>query len=289
MKGLITGLLIAASIGLWGQKISDKDGYFRIETPHGRYLLEQKSGGFSNIYDRDGKDWVAFKVSEKVLVPQSAAADFRGVPNLVYSGADGGVGHPGFDRCLSRQTGPHQIRTESKSGLWAWTWRFTSKYAVQCLEKNDTSRGYWFLYEGPVNARFRPAEQYWATDTDLGPRQDVPELMTGTPVMGQWQWAYFGDTQANRVLWVLQSPHDQVQDFFAYMGSEPGKGINSSDGMNVFGFGRGMGSKPLLRQEKVCFYIGFYEKDIRNATEHQAFARWLGKTLPKGVLKPTKP
>jgi hypothetical protein len=237
------------------------------------------SGGFSSIIDNKGKDWVAFSVSDSVLVPASAASDFRGVPNLVYGGEAGGIGHPGFDKCTSVQVNDHTIRTISKSGLWQWTWEFNHDFAVMTLEKSDPTRSYWFLYEGPVNGRFKPTEQYWGTDKDIQPRYDTPELMTTGQVLGQWTWAYFGDNKTDKVLWVAQSPNDDVIDFFAYMGNEKSKGVNSANGMSVFGFGRDKGSKPLLTLQKVRFFIGIFERKIGDAPQHKIIRKRILKSI----------
>jgi hypothetical protein len=253
--------------------------HFKIQTPAATYYLEKMSGGFSSIVDRDGKDWVAFSVSPQVRVPESAAADFRGVPNLVYQGADGGVGHPGFAQCRSQQLNERTIQTTSTSGLWQWTWTFEQDHAYLTLQKTDPGRHYWFLYEGPVYGRFKPTEQYWATDQDAQPRTDTPELMTTKSVAGQWQWAYFGDQTAPRALWVGQTPADDTVDFFAYMGSQKGEGIRSNNGMNVFGFGRGEGSRPLLNLPTATFFIGFYEQKIGTAKQHRRFGKWVKNKL----------
>lgn len=243
---------------LYAQKISEVtylgQPHYRIETSTATYLYDRSGGGFSSIRDRMDLEWIGFKPGEG-NVPESAAADFRGLPNLVFRGEDNGSGHPGFNNCISDLTAPDQIRTRSKSGHWEWSWTFTEKGALLEVIKTDTSRAYWFLYEGIPGGSFAPGEQFWGNNTD-GHRRDTPHIGSDQTGSGYWKWAYFGHSDVNRCLYVMHLGADQLTDNFSYMGSGP-EGINSTDGMVVFGLGRD-GGTPLMKGPNK-FFIGFME------------------------------
>jgi hypothetical protein len=81
------------------------------------------------------------------------------------------------------------------------------------------------------------------------------------------RWAYFGDDSQSRVLLALQRTEDTVVDNLWYLG-DSAAGIESKDGMLVFGFGREKGSKPLLRGAGHQFRIAFVENvSIDDASE----------------------
>ena len=109
--------------------------------------------------------------------PASAAAGFRGLPNLVHGkgNPDAGAGHPGFDRCETVQVDAATLRTTTKSGRWQWTWRFTAEAAQCTIERAPADHPWWFLYEGPIAGKFAPTEHYWGTN-EGGPRQEAPRL-----------------------------------------------------------------------------------------------------------------
>ncbi len=226
--------------------------HFRIISQQGEYLYDRNGGGFSSIMDPEGIEWVGYQPG-KGRVPESAALDFRGLPNLVFRGEDSGAGHPGFDRCISELVAPNKIRTNSVSGKWAWEWRFYKEGALLEVLKVDTGRAYWFLYEGIPGGSFDPNHKFWGNDLD-GIRFDRPVLKSDSIARGSWRWAYFGDKRLNRSLAVIQLTPDEEEDNFSYMGSSSA-GILSSDGMVVFGFGRS-GSAPALKGENK-FFIAF--------------------------------
>ncbi len=176
---------------LMGQVISETihlgRPHFEISTPTAYYLYDKAGGGFSSIRDTNGLEWIGFKPGEGV-VPGSAAADFRGLPNLVFRGDDNGTGHPGFENCVSEKTAPNQIQTKSKSGLWEWCWTFTKKGAWLEIIKTDPSRAYWFLYEGIPGGKFSPEKQFWGNNLD-GQRKDSPHIGSPENGKGNWDWA----------------------------------------------------------------------------------------------------
>lgn len=228
--------------------------HFQIETASATYLYDRAGGGFSSIRDSAGLEWIGFKRGNGE-VPGSAAADFRGLPNLVFRGEDNGAGHPGFDKCLSELAAPDRIRTSSISGKWEWQWTFSEQGALLEIIRTDSSRNYWFLYEGIPGGTFAPGKQYWGNDLD-GHRTDTPSIGSDQSGKGFWEWAYFGHRNIERCFFVAHLTPDQLTDNFSYMGSGP-EGIASPDGMVVFGLGRD-GATPLMKGTNK-FFIGFLE------------------------------
>lgn len=230
---------------------------FVVRTEAATYWYDQAAGGIARLVDRDGNDWIGFRKDPLQQFPASAAAGYRGIPNLVYGAQnpDAGVGHPGFDKCRSRLIEPDVIETESISGRWRWRWKFTDQAATLTVLQADPGHAYWFLYEGPVGGHWSPPTHFWGTDSD-GLSREQPGLRSQR--FGQWQWAYFGDTRQPRVLLVQQIEPDELADTLWYLGSEP-QGLASRDGMIVFGFGRGPGTAPLLRRTPLSFRIGLVE------------------------------
>lgn len=243
---------------LCAQEISEVDYFdrphFRIETTTACYLYDRAGGGFSSIMDREDLEWIGFKPGNGE-VPGSAAADFRGLPNLVFRGEDNGSGHPGFENCESELVASDRILTVSRSGLWEWQWTFSDQGALLEVIRTDTTRNYWFLYEGTPGGTFAPGEQFWGTNT-LGHRTDAPAIGSDETGKGHWEWAYFGHKEIKRCFYVRQLTPDTLIDCFSYMGSGP-EGVASADGMVVFGFGRD-GATPLMKGPNK-FFIGFLE------------------------------
>src|SRR6185503_20807534 len=164
--------------------------HFKIVTASATYFYDRTGGGFSRLIDREGKDWISFHSDPMTEVPASAGAGFRGIPNLVHGkdNPDAGAGHPGFEQCESSRAGADAIRTVSKSGRWAWSWRFTDAHATLTVERADPGSAYWFLYEGTVGGRWSPPSHYWGTDTG-GPHRDTPDARNQH--FDHWRWAYF--------------------------------------------------------------------------------------------------
>jgi hypothetical protein len=250
--------------------------HFKVETPTATYYISKQSGGCSSMIDKDGNDWVKFSRTGNNPPANSADSDFRGIPNLVYQGVDDGVGHPvGLNKCTTIQTAHNKLHVTSNSGLWEFSWTFQDDHAVISVEKADPSRNYWFLYEGPVAGKWSPSTHYWATDV-TGVRTDQP-LINNSVVNGNWQWAYFGDDNADRCLYVSMVEKDDKNDFFAYMGNYNTMGISSPDGMNVFGFGRSA-ANPLMNDLNK-FILGFYEKKMKTQETFTEFSGYIDSLI----------
>ena len=239
---------------------------FVVSTPAATWYYDQAGGGFSRLIDREGRDWIGFKKEPLRDNPASAAAGFRGLPNLAYGATnpDAGAGHPGFDRCESLILSTDAIRTRSKSGVWEWKWRFHDDRAVLTIDKADPVRPYWFLYEGAIAGRWSPTTHYWGTDRG-GPRHDIHG--SREQLFDRWRWAYFGDDDCQRVLLVAQVEHDDLDDTFWYMGATDAR-LNAPDGMVVFGFGRGPKTSPRLTGAPKRFVVGFVEGQVAGDQDH---------------------
>ncbi len=244
---------------------------FIVRIEAATWYYDRPGGGFSRLIDREGRDWIAFSKDPLSEFPDSAAAGYRGLPNLLFGGGnpDAGVGHPGFDRCESTLAGPNTIRTESLSGKWAWTWTFTETTATFTMEKADPDHAWWFLYEGPIAGTFAPQEKYWGTDKG-GPRREVPDIRNQR--FDQWQWIYFGDVAVPRILFLVQHEPDDLPDTLWYLGSSEGGAATAADGMVVFGFGRGPGTRPQFRGAGQRFTVGLLETSVTDAADHARVA-----------------
>ncbi len=258
---------------VWAQ---GQDSY-QVNTGQVVYLYQKEAGAFSSVIDREGIDWVQFKV-DIPSYPASASASYRGIPNLVFGSEDHGTGHPGFKRCSSRWNDPCTIRTVSNSGKWEWTWEFHKDYAVMNIEKSDPGQPFWFLYEGPAGGAFQPHRQYWGTDRG-GPWKDIPDYFLGQSISDQFQWFYFGDENIDRVMFIAQVEPDRHSDLFAYLGNST-SGVISPDGMIVAGFGRDKNAKPLLTGQGFKFIIGFFEEKIISPEIHARLSRHI-----QGLIK----
>lgn len=246
--------------------------HYKVETPSATFYISKESGGCTSFIDRDGWDWINSSRTGENPPYNSADSDYRGMPNLVFRGDDDGVGHPsGIGKCNTTQVAYNKLTVNSISGKWKFTWTFHPDHAVVEVLKTDTTRNYWFLYEGPVAGKFSPSTHYWATDTKE-PTREMP-LNGKTPANGNWQWAYFGDDSINRCLYVSMTDKDEFNDFFAYMGNLNSAGLDSPDGMNVFGFGR-QAAKPLMKGNNK-FIVGFYEDSLTNNTVYQIFKSFI--------------
>lgn len=270
-------MVTTAQVQIREANVNDEE-VFEIRTPSATYIYQKTAGGFSNIYDKNGTDWIQYNENVEEGFPQSAAAHYRGLPNLVYKGIDGGVGHPGFEKVISEQISEHQIRSNSLSGLWQWTWDFYEDHARMTLEKMDSTRAYWFLYEGPSGGKFSPNTHYWGTNVN-GPRKDKPDLIQNNEIYEQWQTVYFGDASVNHVFWVHQVERDTLRDLYTYMGNDQKLSNDAKDGMVVFGFGRDLQATPLLRQ-KHQFLIGFYPMKIVSNKDHQQVLQFINRLKP---------
>ncbi len=235
--------------------------HYKITTPTAVYYYEKQSGGFSSIFDEKRTDWIQFQKSDSIRVPESATSDFRGLPNLVYKGKQNGIGHPGFDKCISIKQNDSTIITQSKSGKYKYSWTFKTNCATMQIIKADTSRNYWFLYEGTIAGKFSPKTHLCFTNTGFQPQK--PNIFDGNPIKGNFQWMCFGDEKYNNLFFVKHNIPDNHADIVTYMGASAYKN-QSSNGMVVAGFGRNEKSEALMQAAPNSFTIGFLSKQSEN-------------------------
>lgn len=228
---------------------------FLIRTKNITWFYDRAGGGFSRLIDRDGLDWINFSKNPLKEFPASAASGYRGIPNLVFGSdnPEAGAGHPGFDLCQTVQIDEQTIQSTSRSGKWQWTWKFNEEQATFTMDKVDPKHRWWFLYEGPIAGSFAPESKFWATDT-IAPTTKIPDI--NNQLFGQWRWVYFGDRSTPEVLYIVQHQPDELTDTLWYLGSSNKGAATSSDGMMVFGLGRGKGTSPQFNQCGVSISVG---------------------------------
>jgi len=129
---------------------------------------------------------------------------------------------------------------------------------------------WWFLYEGTVGGRWSPETHYWGTDRG-GPRHERPD--SRHKLFDRWRWAYFGDKASRRLLFIGQKQPDALPDTLWYMGAQNQGDITSSDGMIVFGFGRGENTTPQLRGAVHEFVLGLLDARVNNQSDHERVQR----------------
>lgn len=252
------------------------------------YWYDAAGGGFSRIIDRDGHDWVGFRSDPLSAFPDSAAAGYRGIPNLVFDDAeDRGAGHPGRDRCESVRVGEAALRSVSRSGRWQWRWDFRRGHAEFTMERVPEGGRYWFLYEGTPGGRFAPGEQFWGADGLEAPVFEAPDYLAGRSVAGSWGWAYFGDRRVERALVAVQlGGVDGLPDTVGWMGASRA-GLRADDGMVVFGFGRrhDAGVEALLGHAGARFAVGLIDGVTGDAAGHLLVGRAVaGIVAPKPLV-----
>lgn len=238
--------------------IFKQSSHFKISTSSGTYYLEKNSGGFSSIMDKNGTDWVQFRKTDSARVPESAASDFRGLPNLVHRGEQGGIGHPGFIKCFSEKLNDSTIITKSHSGNYELKYTFSSRVVKVEITRADPSRKYWFLYEGPIAGKFDPETNLIFTDQGLCDEQ--PDISKANYITGNFSWICTGDKNYNQVLLIKHETQDTLTDVAMFMGSSE-NGNDSEDGMVVIGFGRSQDHQPLLEQTPNIFKIELMDKN----------------------------
>ncbi|MFW6277366.1 MAG: hypothetical protein ACOC1J_01750 [Prolixibacteraceae bacterium] len=245
--------------------------HYKIETSKIIYWYDVKGGGFSRIIDDEGNDWVSFKMEPWDKYPAAAAGAFRGLPNMVFEGDDSGAGHPGHDKCKS-WIEDRKVVTESLSGKWKWSWEFFDDHTVLEVLSVDTTRAYWFLYEGTPGGTFDPKNTYFGTDNS-GPEKLTYNYYDGNVYRDTIQWMYTGHRNINNTFYMIQCTEDNRPDMVSLLGNTE-NGFDSPDGMTVFGFGRGEGVNRYLKGRNK-FVIGMYPETIENKSDHQELKKFI--------------
>ena len=172
---------------------------------------------------------------------------------------------------------PSTIITISKSGLWQWRWKFYENYATLTMEKVDNKHKYWFLYEGPIAGEFKPDQQYWGSNLG-GPRREINDFYKGDKIFANWHWVYFGDMRVKQVLFIAMEQPDRQIDVLGFLGDTE-NGVESDDGMVVFGFGRQSNAQPQLTNPHNTFYFGFLKRKVKNTNIHDSVAKDISDVL----------
>jgi hypothetical protein len=194
---------------------------------------------------------------------------------MVFQEADDGAGHPGHDKCRS-WIEDHKVVTESNSGVWKWSWEFFDDHALLQVLSADTDRAYWFLYEGTPGGRFEPENTYFGTSIS-GPEPLTFDYDKGDIYRGAFQWIYTGNILANRTFYIVHCQKDTLPDMVSLLGNTA-EGLDSPEGMTVFGFGRGEGVTRYL-EGRQGFVIGIYPKNIEDPTDHLEISEFFRKTF----------
>jgi hypothetical protein len=273
------GFLIL-SISTYAIKITEENylgvPHFVIKTKKAVYYLDKAGGGLSGMFDKKGRNWMSFNKNGGVI-PSS-----RSLPGFVndQNGLDKGVGQPGQNKCYSFIVDKHTILTISKNGNWQWRWKFYDKYARVTIEKIAPESKYWFVYSGTIAGKNDPDNQYWGNNLG-GPRYDIPELLNGKEILGNWMWAYFGDKDEKGVMYVGMVKPDRFLDSFAYV--ENTKANEPLDGMALFSFGR-HSNQPQLVSRNNSFIFGIIWERVKNTSRHESVKKELRnifKSLPQ--------
>ncbi|MEM6800104.1 MAG: VCBS repeat-containing protein [Bacteroidota bacterium] len=251
--------------------IYEGSSHFLIHTPFITYYYDKVGGGFSRIIDQDGNDWISFKREPWGEYPASAASSFRGLPNLVYQGENDGAGHPGHKKCKSWLEG-NTIFSESLSGAWKWAWTFRENYAQLEMLKTASDKKYWFLYEGTPGGKYEAENSYWGTDKHP-PSFESHDFYKGNLLEASFNWMFTGVKDLNRSFFILQVGKDETSDILSFLGNTKA-GMNSKDGMTVFGFGRNSDTQALLLG-KTTFVIGFFPKEIKDPLSYTQLSNYL--------------
>ena len=250
--------------------------HWQVKTEAATYLFDPIAGGFSSIFDQQGNDWVAYNDPASADYPAGAAFAYRGLPNLIHGGEDGGAGHPGFAHCESRIIGDRRIHSRTLSGKWEWVWTFAEDHARLSILRADPDRAYWFLYEGPVGGRYELSTTIWGS-SQSGPSQDHPDFYKNETRFEYYRWLYFCSGDSEQTFWIAQLTPDELPDLYGQLGNTP-NGNDSPDGMVVTGFGRGPNTEPQLRGRNE-FLIGFWPAPVKAANDHQAITRHLNQQI----------
>lgn len=253
------GMLCNAQVSIT-EGMDEGQEVFIIHTKSATYYYQKEAGGFSSIVDKNGNDWINYTTEPKDIYPASAASTYRGLPNLIHGGEESGTGHPGFNNCTSAILDQNTILSTSKTGNWEYEWRFTDHTAKLSITKVDPTRTYWFLYEGTIGGDYNPENDLWGNNVD-GLRADKPDFYKTEGTFASWETVFFGDKDKKNTFFISQLTPDNHDDVFGFLGNTK-EGNNASDGMVVFGFGRGKGTKPLMN-EKQEFILGFVPKNIQ--------------------------
>ena len=89
---------------------------------------------------------------------------------------------------------------------------------------------------------------------------------------------YFGDKRVKQILFLAMKKPDRQIDLIGFLGNSD-QGIESEDGMVVFGFGRQSDAQPQMSNPYNTFYIGFLKRKVKNRSRHESVVKDITNVL----------
>ncbi|MFN0158702.1 MAG: DUF1349 domain-containing protein [Bacteroidota bacterium] len=213
-SGPFAPLVLPARVSIGDTADFEGQQSFKIVTTAGTYFYHKAGGGFASLFDQNGNDWIGYHPYGR------ASGEFRGIPNA------GDVFHPGFTTSSTTVEfqGPLHTRFRSVTldNKWAAVWDIFPTYARMTMVKNGAS--YWWLYEGTPGGNLEIGSDFVVRSS--GARTLASQAWSAD--MAGDEWAYFGDANMSRVLYVAMHEANNINDYYRHMDSA----------MTVFGFGR---------------------------------------------------
>ena len=142
--------------------------------------------------------------------------------------------------------------------------------------KTPSDRKYWFLYEGTPGGKFDPQNYYYGSNHG-GPFRNTPDFHKEKAIFEPLQWAYVGRVNHEQTFFMLHLDMPPETGILSYLGNSE-SGVESEDGMTVFGFGRGPNTQPLFKG-KQSFAFGLLPTKIETEKQHTDFETTLLKTF----------
>ena len=93
-------------------------------------------------------------------------------------------------------------------------------------------------------------------------------------------WGFAALAAMPRILFLAQHEPDERLVTLWYLGSTEGGAATAPDGMVVFGFGRGPGTRPLFRGAGQRFTVGLLETAVADADDHARVAEKITAAVP---------
>jgi hypothetical protein len=231
---------------------------FEIKTARSTYLYQKAGCGFSSLIDRNGKDWISYKLRG------GPKGHYRGIPNMGYET----FGHPGYETGKTEllEKSDELVRFKSTSdegGAWDVEWTIRPTHAE--MKALKIASPVWLLYEGTPGGKFIPnAQQLLFSNGARFPCSQTQKLEAPDP-----KWVAFCDPKSNRSIALAYDGPDSFLDRYWPMG---GKG-----GMTVFGFGRTEEDGFGFLIESVPFTFSFA---LVESVSYEEIAAYVGNYMP---------
>ncbi|MDD5687363.1 MAG: chitobiase/beta-hexosaminidase C-terminal domain-containing protein [Elusimicrobia bacterium] len=251
----------------------------KIVTVNADYYYHKTGGAFASIIDKNSNDWVSFHHT----TGSGAGGEYRGLPNI------GPCAHPGYPEMSTTGLGATTtvlvsgpIKTTVKSittdNNWEWTWDFYPKYATMTLSKKDSTKNYWFLYEGtPGGGDCVNSTDYFyrsndTTQKNCGSYTNSSSATNLAEDIPNPEWVYFADSTLNRSLYLVNQEDDSYNDNYWSMTA-----VATNYKMTVWGFGRaasGSGNNTLMTTVPAHLTIGLADSRDKATTANTIESSW---------------